>query len=122
MIAVILLLNLLDQPLKLVIIKQLRNVFLNGVHDAVPVLTLDNVRVGPVLPDDLDDAVLFIEPFVDDEVGHVQVLLAVVLGVDVIKLEHHVQESSVDQLRLASEVHGRLTALAVADQLAHQDL
>lgn len=103
-VAVILLLNLLDQSLELVVIEQLRNVLLDCVHDTVPVLTLDNIRISSILPNDLDDVELLVEALVDDEVGHVQVLLAVVLGIDVVQLEDHVEKTAVDELRFLREV------------------
>lgn len=91
MITIILLLNLLDQPLKLIVIKQLRNILLNCVHYAVPILTLNHIRIGIFLPNNLNNAVLFIKTFINYEVSHVQVLLPVVLCVDMIKLEDHIK-------------------------------
>ena len=75
------------------------------IHDTVPVLGLDDVGVSIVLPNDLDNVELLVESLVDDEVGHVKILFAVILSIDVVQLEDHIEEAAIDKLCLLGEVN-----------------
>jgi len=61
-------LNMLDKPLEFVVSEQLINIFLNSIHDWVPVLALNNIWIG-IWPDNLDNIVFLTESFIDEKVG-----------------------------------------------------
>ena len=97
-------LNWLDQALEFIIIEQLSNISLYGIKYTIPIFFLNLLWVRNIRPNDLDDFIFFIESFVYDEFLHVQVFFADVFSIDMIKLEHDVDQSSINQSCLFDEV------------------
>lgn len=98
------LLDVLDQPLEFVVVEDLGDVSLDGIQERAPVFALDLDWIGDVAPDHLDDIKFFCEPFINNEVLHVEVFFAGIISVDVVKLEDYVDEPSVNQGGFVHEV------------------
>ena len=75
------------------------------IHDTVPVFGLYYVGVGIILPNDLHNVVLLIESLVDDEICHVKILFAIILSIDVVQLEDHIEKAAINKLCLLGEVN-----------------
>jgi len=78
---------------------------LDCIHDTVPVFGLYYIGVGIILPNDLHNVVLLIESLVDDEICHVKILFAIILSIDVVQLEDHIEKAAINKLCLLGKVN-----------------